>query len=154
MGARDIEIKELSPQPAVIIRERTTAEGMGPAMRALYPALIAFLEERGVRPAGPSFAVFHTYSEDEVDFEAGFPVPEPVEGEGRVAASQLPGGPAAVTTHVGPYDTIGQVHDAMDAFLHGRGGEHGGPPREVYLSGPGDEPDSSRWRTEVIYPIG
>jgi effector-binding domain-containing protein len=150
----DIEVKELPAQHVLTIRERATAKGLGAAMRGLYPVIAAYLEKRGVQPAGPSVGLFHSYSEEEVDFEAGFPVAEPVEGEGRIRASELPGGRAAVTTHVGPYDTIGRVHEALDAFVHGRGGDHAGPSREVYWSGPGDDPDSSKWRTDVIYPLG
>jgi effector-binding domain-containing protein len=147
----DIEVKELPAQHVLTIRERATAKGLGAAMRGLYPVIAAYLEKRGVQPAGPSFGLFHSYGE-EIDFEAGFPVAESVEGEGRIRASELPGGRAAVVTHIGPYETIGPVHEALDAFVHDRS-DHGGPSREVYWSGPADEPDSSRWRTDVIYPL-
>jgi effector-binding domain-containing protein len=150
----DIEVKELPAQHVLTIRERATAKGLGAAMRGLYPVIATYLEKRGIQPAGPSFALFHSYGGEETDFEAGLPVAESVEGEGRIRASELPGGPAAVVTHIGPYETIGPVHEALDAFVHGRGSDHAGPSREVYRSGPADEPDSSRWRTDVIYPLG
>jgi effector-binding domain-containing protein len=147
----DVEIRDLAPQRVVTIREQATADGLGAAFRELYPVIWAYLEKQGVRPSGPSFGLFHTYSEDEVDFEAGFPVDGPVEGEGRIESKELPGGTAAVARHEGPYATIGQVHEALDRFAHQRGAGHVGPPREVYLVGPGDEDDPSKWRTEVIY---
>jgi effector-binding domain-containing protein len=149
----DIEIKELPAQPAVAIRETATAKGLGPAMRELYPVVGAFLEKRGVQPAGPSFGIYHSFSDEEVDFEAGFPVSEPVEGEGRVRSIELPATRAAVAVHVGPYTTISQAHDALDAWIHGRGHDHATDVREVYLVGPGDSEDSAEWRTEVIYPL-
>jgi effector-binding domain-containing protein len=152
MGA-DIEVKELPPQRVVSIRERTTAKGLGAAMRALYPVLTAYLEKQGARPAGPPFAVYHTYAEDDVDFETGYPVAAPVEGEGRIRVGELPGGPAAVARHVGPYTTIGRVHDALEAFVMEQGRERSGAPREVYRSGPADQDDSSRWVTDVIHPL-
>jgi effector-binding domain-containing protein len=150
--AYDIEVKDLEPQPMVAIRQETTAKGLGAAFRELMPALWQFLEKRGVRPSGPSFGIFHTYEPDRVDFEAGFPVAEPVEGEGRIQAGVLPGGRAAVTWHIGPYEAIGNAHNALDAFVHERGG-HAGSPREVYWTGPGDEAEPSKWRTEVVYPL-
>jgi effector-binding domain-containing protein len=150
----DIEIEDLAPQRVVTIREQATAEGLGAALRELYPVLWAYLEKRGVRASGPTFALFHSYSEDEVDFEAGFPVDGPVEGEGRIESRELPGGSAAVARHEGPYTTIGQVHETVDRFVHERGAGHAGPPREVYRVGPGDEDDASKWRTDVIYPLG
>jgi effector-binding domain-containing protein len=149
----DIEVRDLPAQPAVAIRETATAKGLGPAMRELYPVVWAFLEKRGVEPAGPSFGVYHTFSEEEVDFEAGFPVSEPVEGEGRVRATELPATRAAVTVHVGPYTTIGQAHDALDRWIHEQGKDHTPAVREIYLTGPADTEDSSAWRTEVVYPL-
>lgn len=149
----EIEVKDLPAQPAVAIRDTVATEGLGPAMRELYPVVWAFLEKRGIEPTGPSFAVYHSYSEEEVDFEAGFPVPEPVEGEGRVVSIELPAVRAAVTVHVGPYTTIGQAHEALDAWAHGQGQDHGEPVREIYLVGPGQDDDSTNWRTEVVYPL-
>ena len=147
-----IEVKELPRQPIVSIRQETTPRGLGAAFRELLPVLYAYLEDRGVRAAGPSFGIFHAYEADRVEVQAGFPVPEPLEGEGRVEAGELPGGRAAVAVHVGPYDTIGAVHDALERFVGERGGS-GGPPREVYWTGPGQESDPARWRTEVVYPL-
>jgi AraC family transcriptional regulator len=149
----EIEVKELESQHAVAIRETTTAEELGKVMPGLYPEVFAYLEKKGLQPAGPSFGVYHTFSEDRVDFHAGFPVGEPVEGQGRIEAIELPGGRAAVTVHVGPYTTIGAAYEALDAFMHGQGHKQGAPPREVYVVGAGDEPDSSKWRTEVVYPF-
>jgi effector-binding domain-containing protein len=149
----EIDVKDLPAQPAVAIRETATAKGLGPTMRQLYPVVWAFLEKRGIEPTGPSFGLYHTFSEEEVDFEAGFPVSEPVEGEGRVQATELPATRAAVTVHVGPYTTIGQAHDALHEWMHGQGHDHGPAVREIYLLGPGDTEDSSAWRTEVVYPL-
>jgi effector-binding domain-containing protein len=112
-----------------------------------------YMEKLGIRPSGPSFGIFHAYEPDHVDFQAGFPVAEPVEGEGRIEAGEIPGGRVAVAVHEGPYDTIGEAHDALDAYVHDRGA-HRGSPREVYVTGPGQERDAAKWRTEVVYPIG
>lgn len=147
----EIEVKVLEPQRALAIRATSTAKELGSVMPSLYPEIMSYIKRKGLQPAGPSFGVYHTYSEDRVDFQAGFPVSEQVEGEGRIEAIELPGGRAAVTEHVGPYTTIGAAHEAMDAFVHGQGHDHGASPREVYVVGPGEETDPSKWRTEVIY---
>jgi effector-binding domain-containing protein len=149
----DIELKELAARPAVAIRDSAPLKGLGPAMRELYPVVWTFLEKRGIEPAGPSFGIYHSFSEKEVDFDAGFPVSEPVEGEGRVRAIELPATRAAVTVHVGPYNTIGRAHDALDAWIHDQGQDHTEAVWEVYVVGPGDTEDSASWRTEVVYPL-
>jgi AraC family transcriptional regulator len=43
-------------------------------------------------------------------FDAALVVPEPFEAQGLVGCQQLAGGPHAVTTHVGPYETLGAAY--------------------------------------------
>jgi effector-binding domain-containing protein len=115
---------------------------------------MAQLNEASVQPPNPPFAIYHEYSEDEVDMEVGFPLPKPIPTAGRVVARELPATLAAVTWHVGPYTSIGQAYRAVEAWIAEQGKETTGPPWEVYWKGPAEEQDSARWRTEVGYPIG
>ena len=148
----DIEIRELEPQRVLAIRQEATPEGMGAVFQQLVPVIEEYRERNGIERAGPLIALYHDYREDHVDMEVAIPVAGPAEGEGQIEARELPGGRAAVVVHEGSYDTIGPVHEALDAFAHERGG-HGGTAREVYVVGPGDDPDPASWRTEVVYPL-
>jgi effector-binding domain-containing protein len=58
-----------------------------------------------------------------------------------------------VTWHVGPYVELGKAYRALDAWLAEQGKKPTGPPWEVYWTGPAEEEDSAKWRTEVGYPI-
>lgn len=119
----------------------------------MLPEVASYLEGAGASPAGAPFARFFDYAEDEADFEAGFPLSEPVSGEGRIAAGELPGGLAAVTTHIGPYEGLQDTHAAMGEWVLANGHDPSGPVWEIYLTGPVDEEDSSEWRTEVVWPL-
>jgi AraC family transcriptional regulator len=148
----DIRVGDLAPQWVLAIRQEATPDGIDAAFDQLVPVIDAYLEKQGIERAGPPMALFHDYREDHVDLEVAVPVGGPAEGEGRIEARELPGGRAAVATHKGPYETLGKVHEALDAFAHERGG-HGGVARQVHLVGPGDDPDPATWRTEVVYPL-
>jgi AraC family transcriptional regulator len=148
----DIELKDIEPQWVLSIRQETTPQGMGAVFRQLVPVIDAYRERNGIERAGPLIGLYHDYREDRVDIEVAVPISRPAGGEGQIEAKELPGGRAAVAMHEGPYETIGQVHEALDAFVHERGG-HGETAREVYLVRPGDDPDPVNWRTEVVYPI-
>ena len=91
-----IKTTKLKPQPTATIRVTTEPSRIGEAFRELLPEVATYLEGIGASPAGPPFARFFDYNEDEADFEAGFTLPEPVPGEGRIGAGELPGGRAAV----------------------------------------------------------
>ena len=148
-----IKTKKLKPQPTAAIRVTVEPARMREAFDEVFPATLAYLERVGASPAGPPFARFFDYTEDEADFEAGFPVSEPVPGEGRIAASELPGGLAAVTTHVGPYEGLQDTHAAIGEWVLANGHDPSGPVWEVYATNPREEPDPSKRRTEVVWPL-
>jgi effector-binding domain-containing protein len=151
--AYEVEIKDLPAQAVLTIRRTTTPGRMSEAFDEIYPQVAAYAAERGAKPAGPPFALYHAYGDEEVDLEAGIPVETAVEGSDRIISRELPAGRAAVAWHVGPYDTIGEAHEFLDGWVHGQGMDHVGAPWEVYWTDPSEEPDSSNWRTEVGYPI-
>jgi effector-binding domain-containing protein len=149
----DIEIKELSEQPVATIRTTTTPDKLSDLFGELLPEVDEYVHGSGIEHVGPPFGIYHEYAEDRVDVEAGMPVSEPVEGAGRIGGRTLPAGRAAVTWHVGPYTTIAEAYRAVEAWIAEQGHTPSGPPWEVYWTDPGEEPDSSKWRTEVGYPI-
>jgi effector-binding domain-containing protein len=148
-----IKTTKLKPQPTATIRVTTEPSRIGEAFRELLPEVSSYLEGIGASPAGPPFARFFDYNEDEADFEAGFTLPEPVPGEGRIGAGELPGGRAAVTTYVGPYEALQEAHEEIGAWVLANEHDPAGPVWEVYVTGPLDEPDAAKWRTELVWPL-
>jgi effector-binding domain-containing protein len=148
-----IEVKGLQPRPTLSIRTTTTPAELGSTLGQLLPEVWRYLEGQGIQPAAPPFARYHGYGADRVDLEAGLAVTAPAPGAGRIAAGELPGGQAATTWHVGPYDTLPTAHHALEAWIKDAGREPAGGPWEVYWTDPGEEPDPAKWRTEVVWPI-
>jgi effector-binding domain-containing protein len=151
--AYEIKTRKLSPQHIAAIRVTAVPSEIGEALRAVLPEVSGYLDQEGVSPSGPPFARFFDYTEDEADFEAGYPVERPVAGAGRVEAGELPGGQAAVTTHVGPYEGLQDAHDAIGEWVLARDHDPAGPVWEVYVTGPEQEADPSRYETEVVWPL-
>ena len=151
--AYEIEVKDMPPQPTITIRATIAMNELGDTLGVILPEVWAYLEGRGVQPAGPPFARYHSYGPDTIDLEAGMAVAEPVEGEGRIQASTLPGGQIATTWHVGPYDTLHQAHRAVEAWLEEQQWTMTGAPWEVYWTDPGDMSHPETFRTEVLWPV-
>lgn len=148
-----MELRTIQSRPIVGIRVTTVPAELGATMDQLLPEVWGYLEGRGVQPAGPPFARYHDYGAERVDLEAGLPVSEPVAGEGRIAAGELPAGRAAVTWHVGPYDTLREAYDALASWIAAQGHRSAGAPWEVYWTDPGEVPDPAEWKTEVFWPL-
>jgi effector-binding domain-containing protein len=67
---------------------------------------------------------------------------------GRVVASHLPQGTAAVTVHRGSFAGVGAAHDAVVAWCTAHGHQLTGTRWEVY--GPHDDDEAHQW-TEVSW---
>jgi effector-binding domain-containing protein len=150
----EITIKELEPEPIVIIRVRSRVGHVGEAFGDVIPELFAALDAVGSRPAGPVVARYSNAAGDSFDVEIGVPVSSPVEPTGRVEMAALPGGPAATTIHVGAPDGLRTAFDEFHHTVDAQGHSHRGDPWERYLTNPDEEPDMSKWQTELVIPIG
>lgn len=146
-----IESRTLREQPTAVIRGTVGKDAIGPWIQQAYAELFGYLGRVGVAPAGPPFARY-TFRADGFGVEAGVPVAGAIRGEGRVEPSSLPGGPVAATLHVGPYDTLGSAYDELTRWIEAQKHTPKGPHWECYLNSPSEEPDPSRWKTEVLLP--
>ncbi len=88
------------------------------------------------------------YRDDTPEVEVGVLVAGPFAGEGRVTASELPGGEVATAVHRGDYARLGATHDAVRDRVAANGLELAGPRWEIY--GHWRE-DPSELETEVFW---
>jgi effector-binding domain-containing protein len=151
--AYDIELKELDPQPMVSIRTTCRVAEIGPVLKEILPEVFYYLDKLGVRPSGPPFTRYHSFDGTACEIEAGFPVAEPMTGQGRVVAGELPGGTVASAVHVGPYEDLPRAHDAIDVWIREQGKKSRGPQWETYWTDPGQEPDPRKRKTELLWPV-
>jgi AraC family transcriptional regulator len=74
-------------------------------------------------------------------------------GEAEVRLDTLPGGFAAVTMHVGPYDQLSDAYAALEQWIESEGLTRSAAPWESYLTDPAESPDPKDWKTEVFWPV-
>ena len=118
----------------------------------MLPEAMQHVLAQGGQLTGPPLVRYHKWG-DPLDLEACIPVSGPIEAGGRVQSKKLPAGPAVVGWHVGPYEQLGVTHEKIGAYVNEHGLEPQGAPWEEYWSDPGLEPDSSKWRTRIVWPI-
>jgi effector-binding domain-containing protein len=78
--------------------------------------------------------------------EVGVLLDQPCPLTGRVVASTLPAGTAAMTVHRGPFGEVGRAHDAVLGWCAERGHRPNGIRWEIY--GPNNDDPAQQW-TEV-----
>jgi effector-binding domain-containing protein len=148
-----MEIRLLEPQPYACMSATTIPREVGAALHRILLQVGQYLASSGFQSVGQPLARYYRYDREVVEMDAGIRVTGEAEGNGTVAIKELPGGEVAVGIHLGPYDTLKRTHDALAAWIAQEGRSPRGAPWEVYVTDPTEEPDSSRWRTEIYWPV-
>lgn len=126
----------------------TIADDVG----AGFGVLMEHAGKTGAHWAGPPFILYPKDCSDEFEIILCMPVVPGATGGNGVALEEIPGGPVATTTHVGPYREVGKAYTAMQKWMTDNGRRPAGMAREIYLNDPGEVPESELL-TEVDWPV-
>jgi effector-binding domain-containing protein len=156
----DTQVQQRQPQPTLSVRASVPVAELAAAQGEALRALWMHLKQHGVRPAGPPYVRYHSFEETDTDMEVGIPVAAGAVGQGRVAASELPGGSVVSAWHLGAHDRLGGAYARLQAWLTEHGHQPAGAGWEVYHwidldqePDPTGWPDPSDWRTQLVQPI-
>jgi effector-binding domain-containing protein len=148
-----IEIEKLPAQNALVIRTRLASSAVAREVARLLPEVFQYALDSQAGVDGMPFTRYLTWGGDELEIEAGMPVSRAVEGNGRIRLVKLPGGPAVVATHLGPYTDLPATHEGVKLWLRENGKSAADSVWEEYVTDPGDEPDPDKWETRICQPI-
>jgi len=152
-------IEERKAQPYIGIRTQVPMQELSNTISPLLDEVFAWAEQQGIASVGAPFIRYHVINmEGLMDVEIGVPVATPVSGNGRVSQDVLPAGRYAALIYTGIENGIqgnaalldwgakeGLVWDRWEA----ENGDGFGARVEFFLTDPADEPNPSKWETEV-----
>lgn len=151
-----MEIKEMN-LPAryyIGIRETVKMEDMAKHFAENLPKVFTAVTKKGLELAGMPSGLYYTWDMENSTTELfqGAPLKERASIDG-FETIELPASKALVLNYYGPYDGLGSAHEALDAYAKEKGLTSLPPAIEEYVTDPGQEPDTSKWLTQVIYYI-
>lgn len=117
------------------------------------PKAFAEIQKLGAAPAGGPSGLFWTYDEQagHADMAAAVPAAEEKKPGAGFSIFPVGGHPALVIEYFGPYEKTGDAHYAMDEYMAEKGLQSIPPVVEEYITDPGQEPDTAKWLTKIIY---
>jgi effector-binding domain-containing protein len=149
----DIVLKSLPVQQALTLRQVIPHYG---SVAQLFEQLFPFAMQHRVALAGPPMALYHDpeYRDHDMDVEVVVPVAGPAPEHPTIRVRELPAVPkAACMIHQGPYTGFIESYQALMTWIDAQGYRIAGECREIYLCGPNDERDPSRYLTEILIPV-
>lgn len=123
-------------------------QGFGAGMGALGAAKL--------EPAGPPSGVYFEWNEKDQTADMIAAIPVAPEAKGKLKDQEVydaPASKALLIEYRGGYNSLGDAHMAMDAYIKEKGLAHHTNVIEEYITGPTSEPDSTKWLTNIIYLV-
>ena len=148
----NVKIKDVKAQHIASIRVTVSMAEISKTFGEIFPEIMGYLQKIGSYPIGPPLSLYHNHDENAMDVEVGIPIAVPIPEEGRIISGKTPEGKTAYTLHIGPYETLPTAYSTIMTWMKENGKELSGPAWEIYLTGPQEESDTSKWRTEIYWP--
>ena len=140
-----IEVQRVEAQTTAVVRRRASQHELVRVVPQACGEVWAFARAAGLPRPGRHLAL---YFDNEINLEVGVEVDQPFTGNDQVVCSSTPAGLVATTAHFGPYNRLGEAHDAICKWCAANGRVKAGPCWEVY--GHWDD-DPAKLRTDVYY---
>jgi effector-binding domain-containing protein len=147
-----MEIKETKEQPTVSIRFRTNMDKISQDIGKGYGEIMRYLGEKQIQPIGAPYAMYYNEDMNNLDMEVGFPVASSIPEKDNIKMSKLPGGKAAVYTHTGPYNKLGEAYEKLMDWMKEKNLTPSQSCYEIYIDDPENTPED-KLKTEIYFPI-
>jgi AraC family transcriptional regulator len=157
---------QLTPQLVIVGRKRVKRSDIAATIGEVLPHFFQFAQQRGIALTGHPLTRYVDVGPGLITMEPGMRIASPGQdplqidpswlvpaGEAEVRSDTLPGGPAAMTVHMGPYDKLTDAYAAIQEWMESNGVAPAGAPWECYITDPAEHPNPADWKTEVFWPI-
>jgi effector-binding domain-containing protein len=151
VSATPVNFVKVDRRPTAVVAQTTTWAAFPSLWGRLLDEVYGFVRRRPDLATGSDGELWQNvmlYKDDRPDVEIGVLVTRSFEPEGRVIASELPGGEVATAIHRGDYAQLGVTHDSVRNYVIAAGRELAGPHWEVYGHW---RADPSELETEVFW---
>ena len=147
----EVTVKDIPAQQIISITRHQKVDGLSETIQKDGTALLDLVAEQGLTMTGSAFGIYHNPINEQEDgpIEICIPVSGTVIGSGDIVIRQLEGGKAACVMITGDqcvFPAILGAYDAAADWIQKNGYEMTQPPREVWHTGPGENP---RW--EIVW---
>jgi effector-binding domain-containing protein len=146
-----IRTEQVKPIPLAVVHRRARQNELSRVVPEACGIVWGAIKAAGAR-GGRHVAIYRVRPGGQFDLEIGAEVESAFPGQGEVVGSTLPGGEVATTTHLGPYNRLGDAHQAIQDWCAANNRTPDEPCWEIYGHWLDEwNKDPSKIRTDVYY---
>ncbi|HTX87651.1 MAG TPA: SRPBCC family protein [Bacteroidales bacterium] len=155
-GWPKIEEKTMPQQVAMLIRDSAGPKDYSRVMGKAYGEMMGFAKSKKLKSTGAPFAIYLKW--DSVTkfsvMDLGIPVEKMEKGAGRIRVETLPAQHIVMAYYFGPYNAkMANTYYILDQYIRESGKSAAGGPWEIYITDPMSEKDSTKWETDILFPV-
>jgi DNA-binding transcriptional MerR regulator len=150
-----IELRSVPAAEAAAVTGVVGAEESAAWFQGALGELHATLTAHNTPATGPAGGIYadEVFTRHRGQVTIFVPCSEPVRQTGRVTTALIPPAELAVIEHHGPPADVDRAYGILATYVARHALAVDGPIREYYLISQHDTPDTTRWRTEIGWPI-
>jgi len=154
----NVEISVVDSKPFYYLGIKTSMpanpEEIGPKMGEIFGKLMSYVAQANIQPIGMPLTVYYNLNSENIEMECGIPVGEntPVSGD-EINLKKTGGVKVVKAIHMGDYHNLMNTYKEVAKYMEDNHLTEVGNPWEVYVTDPGQLPDTTQWITEVYYPV-
>lgn len=146
-----IQMMNQKAQPALIIRTRTTIEGLPKLIGESYFAIGNYLMELGESVSEVPYVAYYNTDMKDLDVEIGFPVLDELPGKDNIIPGEIPAGIRIFCMYRGPYSDMKSAYTQMQEWMSDKDYELNGAVYEQYYND--TEFPEKDYLTKIVMPI-
>lgn len=150
----EVAVEEEMPEHYYVgIRKTVAFPDMQQFFATTFSKAMEQVQKSGADMAGYPSGLFWSYDDSTgtADMAAAIPVAVNQKFGGGLQVFPVGGKQALIIEHFGAYEKTGEAHYALDDYMAEKGLQSIPPVIEEYVTDPGQEPDTAKWLTRIIY---
>lgn len=148
-----VDIVRLPETSYAGMKETVTWAEIGPKMEYMYDQIMVAIQKQNLTVTERPFAVYHAMNEGTIELECGIPVRDSFESKNNVLCNKRSAGEYAFSIHKGSYENLETTHTVIQNWITDHELKVIGGPMEIYLTDQQNEPDTTKWITQIYYPL-
>ena len=152
-GGQEIKVVDVAAITTLAIYDSAKVDGIGSLLKKNYSILMKYIGDREYAIMGAPLAVYHNWNpEGYIHISAAIPLYGKLKEHKNIKKFDIEAGKAVYAKHFGGYNTV-ETHYAIDDYVKKHHLQLKSFIWEEYITDPSTEPDSSKWQTDIYYPL-
>ncbi|RKX17803.1 MAG: hypothetical protein DRP35_10310 [Candidatus Zixiibacteriota bacterium] len=146
--------EEFAVSNYLLIKDSSAMEVMDKVMGKNFGQIMNYIKMSGLEVQGAPVVFWQKFNPQGISvFWAAMPVNEGTKVRGRVENFKFEGGKVCKIEYFGAYDKSAGAWNTLDKYIADKGYTMNGAPFEQYITDPVTEPDTTKWQTNIYFPV-